>query len=384
MNFSVLPLAATVVPLAATVVPLAATVVPLVATVVPLVAAVVALAWVVVGGARGRSRLPVLAGAAAGLSLAVTLWYMISGPRRGEDLMGLAESLTLAALVGLIARWSPVRQAVPSGVVTGLAASVWLLRYLVPASPLEALGMCAFWGLGVCGVAGVGGYLRSLDTRRVRAVEDERARQRLRLARDLHDFVAHDVSEMVAQAQAGQVVGVAEPAQALAALQRVEQAGLRAMETLDRTVLELHDSPRLDGLAELAARFTAAGSARVELAVEEVEAPEEVAGLGYRVVVEALTNVRRHAQEATRVDVAVRAEGGTLVVTVTNDGVGGGEREGRGGGVDGGVGGGERGSRRGGFGLSGLAEQVEAMGGTLRAAAVPGGWSLVARLPLAR
>lgn len=335
---------------------------------VPLVAAVAALAWVVLGGARRRARLPVVTGVAAGLSLAVTCWYLISGPRRGEDLLGLAESLALIALVGLTARWSPVRQAVPSGVVAGLAASAWLLRYMIPASPLEALGMCAFWGLGVCGVAGVGLYLRSLDTLRVRAVEDERARQRLRLARDLHDFVAHDVSEMVAQAQAGQVVGVVEPAQALAALQRVEQAGLRAMATLDRTVLELHDSPGLGGLAALAARFTSAGPACVEVTVEDVEAPEEVAGLGYRIVVEALTNVRRHAPEATTVAVAVRAEAGTLVVSVTNDGAGGAER----------------GEGRGGFGLPALREQVEAMGGTLRAAAVPGGWSLVARLPLRR
>ncbi|WP_431894137.1 sensor histidine kinase [Nonomuraea sp. bgisy101] len=367
-------------------------------SVVPLVAAVGVLAWGVVGGARRWVRLPTAACVAAVLSLAVTCWYVISGPRRGEDLMGLAESLALTALVGLIARRSPARQAVPSGLLSGAAASVWLLRYMVPASPLEGLGMCAFWGLGVCGVAGVGLYLRSLDTRRVRAVEDERARQRLRLARDLHDFVAHDVSEMVAQAQAGQVVGAAEPAQALAALQRVEQAGLRAMATLDRTVLELHDSPGLAGLADLAARFTSAGPARVELSVDDVEVPEEVAGLGYRIVVEALTNVRRHAPEATRVDVTVRAEGAALMVSVADDGAGGAKPgEARGGSglpaqADGGSGlpaqarggSGLPAQARGGSGLPALRERVEAMGGTLRATAVPGGWSLAARLPLGR
>ncbi|MGW4473664.1 sensor histidine kinase [Nonomuraea sp. NPDC004354] len=370
--------------------------------VVPLIAAVAALVWTVPGGRRAH--LPVAASVAAGLSLAVTCWYAITGPRRGEDLMGLVESLVLTALVGLIARWAPVRQAVPSGVAAGLAAATWLLRYLVPVSPLEGLGMCAFWGIGVCGAAGVGIYLRSLDTRRVRAVEEERAGQRLRLARDLHDFVAHDVSEMVAQAQAGQVVGAVEPAQALAALQRVERAGLRAMATLDRTVLELHDSPGLAGLADLAGRFTAAGPTRVELAVPDMEVPEEVAGLAYRIVVEALTNVRRHAPEATRVDVAVRVEGGTLVVIVADDGAAdrpappdagrGGDRDaardaaGRGGEPDAGPGrtaaGGQERAGGGGFGLPSLSERVEAMGGTLRAAAVPGGWSLVARLPLAR
>lgn len=330
-------------------------------------AAVTALAWVVVRRRHGRAHLPAAVVLAAMVSLVVTLTFVGSGPREGEDLYGLVESLSLIALLGLMARWSPVRQAVPAGALGGLAASTWLLRYVTPASPLEGVGMCAFWALGVMGAVAVGAYLRSLDTRRVRAVRDERAAQRLRLARDLHDFVAHDVSEMVAQAQAGQVVGVGDPAQALAALQRVEQAGLRAMATLDRTVLDLHAGPGLEGLAELAARFSSAGRARVGLSVDDrLDVPEETAAMAYRVVVEALTNVRRHAPAATLVEVAVRAEGGMLVVSVDDDGGGVSQEE-----------------RRGGFGLPSLTAQVEAMGGRLRAAAVRGGWTLVARLPLA-
>lgn len=336
-----------------------------------MVAAVAALAWVVGRRERGRAHLPAAVSLAAVVSLVVTLSFVSAGPRRGEDLWGLVESLTLIALLGLMARWSPVRQAVPAGVLGGVAASTWLLRYVMPASPLEGIGMCAFWALGVLAAVGVGGYLRSLDTRRVRAVRDERAAQRLRLARDLHDFVAHDVSEMVAQAQAGQVVGVGDSvgsrAQALAALQRIEQAGLRAMATLDRTVLELHAGPGLEGLAELAARFSSAGPARVELSVDErLDVPEETAALAYRIVVEALTNVRRHAPEATLVEVAVRDEGGMLEVSVDDDG-GGGTRE----------------SGRGGFGLPSLTAQAESMGGRLRASPAEGGWTLVARLPLA-
>lgn len=146
----------------------------------------------------------------------------------------------------------------------GVAAAVWVLRVFAPASFLEAVGVCAFWGLGALLAAGVSLYLRLLDVRQDRAVSDARTALRLRLAGDLHDFVAHDISEMVAHAQAGRVAG--DPRQAL---ERVEAA--RAMSMLDRTVDILHhDRPRvpvgdLDGIREAAARFSAAGPARVHL-----------------------------------------------------------------------------------------------------------------------
>ncbi|MFC5832647.1 sensor histidine kinase [Nonomuraea insulae] len=314
-----------------------------------------------------RPALPWVAGAAGALSLAVTAGFLImDGPGRGEDLIGLAESFLLIAVTGLVARRSPARRAVPACVLTGAAASTWLLRYLVPASPLEAVGMCAFWSLGVIAAVGVALYLRYLDDGRASAVRRARTEQRLRLAGDLHDFVAHDVGEMLAQAQAGQVVGVADPAQALLALRRVEEAGLRAMETLDRTVLELH-APGLADLPALAARFSAAGPpVRLDLQ-EGLDVPDETGALAYRIVVEALTNVRRHAPGATAVGARVHAERNQLLITVGNEG-----------------GAPATGGPRGGFGLAGLRERVEAAGGELSSAAVRGGWRLTTRLPLPR
>lgn len=383
------------------------------------------LVWVGGGWPRSRASLPAVATVAGVVSLAVTA-AMLAGllPAAGEDAWGLAESVALIALTGVTARWAPVRRAVPACVVSGIAASTWLLRYFAPASPLEAVGACAFWSVGVAAATGVGVYLRSLETGRTRAVAAARAAQRLHLARDLHDFVAHDVSEMLAQAQAGQVAGANDPEQAMRALRRVEEAGLRAMATLDRTVLELHDDlpgttresdtatdeggvtgeggvagpmgvacqegvegqdgdpgregvasqggvglgvRGVGGLAELGARFEGASQARVSVSVGELRLPPEVDVLVYRIVVEALTNVRRHAPQAARVGIAVWPQDGAVVVEVGNDGVG------------------EATGSRGGLGLKGLAGQVEALGGELSAeAARQGGWELRARLPLPR
>ncbi|NUP03750.1 MAG: two-component sensor histidine kinase [Nonomuraea sp.] len=313
------------------------------------------------------ARLPALTYAAAAGSLAVTLAHVTGAVRDepGAAALGMAESLALMALTGLVVRYAPSRRAAPAAAVAGVAAATWLLRFFAPASPLEALGACVFWGLGALLAAGVGGYLRLLDVRQTRA----RTALRLRLARDLHDFVAHDISEMLAHAQAGQVAG--DP---LRALERVEAAGQRAMSMLDRTMDTLHhDRPLtstgdLSGVREAAGRFSAAGPARVHLRMDErAGVPPETAALAYRIVVEGLTNVRRHAPEAGRVDLGVSAASGVLEITMTNDGVTG-----------------ARSGRRGGTGLPGLTSLVREQGGELVTRAVPGGWSLIACLPLAQ
>lgn len=326
-----------------------------------LVASIVALGWAI---AR-RPALPWVAGAAGAVSLAVTASLFSLGDQgRGEDLTGLVESIVLVAVAALVARRAQAREALPACLLTGAAASIWMLRYFVPASPLEAVGMYAFWSLGVIGAVAAALYLRFLDNGRAGAVREARTEQRLRLAGDLHDFVAHDVGEMIAQAQAGQMVGAADPAQSLLALRRVEAAGLRVMETLDRTVLELH-GPGMAELPALAARFSAAGP-RVRLSVADaLKVPYDTDVLVYRIVVEALTNVRRHAPDATGVRVDVRAHRGRLLIIVANEGAPAGS-----------------GAGRGGFGLAGLRERIESSGGELATAAFPGGWRLTAHLPL--
>ncbi|RJL27077.1 sensor histidine kinase [Bailinhaonella thermotolerans] len=344
---------------------------------VDLTSAVVAVAAAGSAAARPRfrRRLSTWAALAAGVSAAVTLVHLTGLVRAvpATALPGMIESGALMALAGLAVRYAPARRAAVAAPLAGLAAACWLLRVFTPASPLEQLGACAFWGLGAMLAASVGGYLRVLDVRRERAVAETRLAMRLRLAGDLHDYLAHDISEMVAHAQAGQVAG--DPRQAL---ERVEAAGRRALSMLDRTLDMLHhDRPLapggdLAGIRDAAERFSAAGPARVELRMDpDVTAAPETAALAYRIVIEGLTNVRRHAPQAGRVALDVTASSGVLEIAMTNDGV----ARARGGG---------RGRARGGSGLPALAALVRDHGGELSARAVPQGWSLTARLPLAQ
>ncbi|MEU0572704.1 ATP-binding protein, partial [Nonomuraea sp. NPDC005983] len=156
------------------------------------------------------------------------------------------------------------------------------------------------------------------------------------------------------------------------ALRRIEEAGQRALASMDRTVEMLNGEPGaaagrhvpgIEALPQLADGFSP--SARVSLTVEPgPDVPRETSATAYRVVTEALTNVRRHATRATRVDITVTREDARVLVRVTDDGGGHSEAP-----------------DRGGFGLVGLAEQVEMLGGTLSAGPTPGGWSVRAAIP---
>ncbi|MFC9977532.1 sensor histidine kinase [Spirillospora sp. NPDC127200] len=315
-----------------------------------------------------------IAGAAATGSLVATLVYQ--GP--AGNLTGgwwLAEMAAAALVLHLVVRRAEARPATIAGAVAAAAVTALPLRLTLhvvpPAGTRGALLGCLLCGLGAAAAAGTGLYLRSLDSRRSRSVAEARRAQRLDLARDLHDFVAHEIGGMIVQAQAAQIGG-----DTAAALKRIETAGARAMASLDRTVHMLHDDgPRdgphgLDELPALVDRFNESGAARVRLTVDAGTPPPEVSATAYRLVVEALTNVRRHAAGAPDVDVTVTSTGPVLRVTVTDDGRAGRSRPLR-----------ER--RRGGLGLPGIAERVEALGGDFGAGpAGDRGWRVTALIPL--
>ncbi|QKW39725.1 two-component sensor histidine kinase [Actinomadura sp. NAK00032] len=315
-----------------------------------------------------------IAGAAGAGSLVATLAYQGPADNRTGG-WWLAESVAAAVVVHLVVRRADARPAAIAGVAVGAAVTVLPLRLTLhvvpPASAGGAVLGCLFCGLGAAVAAGTGLYLRSLDARRSRAVAEARRAQRLDLARDLHDFVAHEVGGMIVQAQAAQIGG-----DTAAALRRIEAAGARAMASLDRTVHMLHDDgPRdgphgLDELPALVEGFGTPDGARIRLAMDAVTPPPEVSATAYRLVVEALTNVRRHAPGATAVDVSVTATGPDLRVAVTDDGPRG--RTGL-----------LRERRRSGLGLPGIAERVEALGGDFGAGpAGDRGWRVVALIPL--
>ncbi|MFJ3220645.1 sensor histidine kinase [Kitasatospora sp. NPDC086801] len=373
-------------------------------------------------GRAGALAPSVLIACAASLLVTASYGGPVSG---GAETWWLLETVALLVLVVPAVRRTRALTAFAFGSLLVVAVALLPLRIGLWADPPAPSGvtakLCLTSALLSCAVVGIGCYLRSLDTRARAAVAAERRAQRLDLARDLHDFAAHDVTGVVVLAQAAQVLAQQDPRQVVELLAGIEAAGRQALVTMDRTVQVFADDDAdpgargrfgagrmagraagratpagrslrrdLSELPVLADRFTRSGSAQVRLEVPEeadlAAVPPALSGLGYRLVVEALTNVRRHAPSARGVEIVVGPvrHGGrrALRIAVTDDGgPGGAGGEGAGGGAGGALGGAER--EGGGFGLAGLLERVEAAGGELAAGpGVEGGWRVLAVLPL--
>ncbi|MFJ9769737.1 sensor histidine kinase [Kitasatospora sp. NPDC101157] len=328
---------------------------------------------------RGRYGSAAVATVLGAVSVAVSVVVWFAGhwteADRWAGLVGLAElaGLLLAVVLSLRAEDGP-RCAAAAWTACG-AVALWPSRF---DGPVDALTLFGFGSMLSLPTVLIGLYLRGLDEGRARAVAEARRAQRIELAHDLHDFVAHDVSGMVAQAQAGAYLASVDPARTAEMFERIEQAGQRALASLDRTVQLLRNEevagrnpqPGLAELVQVAEQFAAADGAEVQLELPEQPVPREVGGTVHRIVVEALTNIRRHTRGARRVEIRARRAGEWLELTVTNDGrppapV-------------------ARPRRGGGSGLPGLAARVEALGGAFEAG--PDGqeaWRVAARLPLA-
>ena len=247
------------------------------------------------------------------------------------------------------------------------------------AAAYSFLGLLA-WG----GALAIGAWLRLLDIRRQLALDNARRDERLELARELHDVVAHHVAGIVIQAQAARIAAAKRPATLDATLAGIESAGNDALAAMREVVSLLRaDGGRSAGpgqLADLVGRFASHGPAvRLRLPGDDRPAwPPELAAGVYRIVQEALTNVILHAADAETVSVTVGDGPSCVFVEVTDDAPGrpaDGSRT---------AGGSRRGAPGGGHGLVGMRERAETLGGTLRAGPGPGGgWVVAATLPLA-
>jgi signal transduction histidine kinase len=202
------------------------------------------------------------------------------------------------------------------------------------------------------------------------------AEERARIARELHDIVAHAVSVMVLQVGAVRHKlpdSLAEDRDALSGVERAGRTALAEMRRLlaamrdDGDEAELVPQPGLDGLDSLRKEIARAGLP-VELHVdgEPFPLPRGIDLSAYRIVQEGLTNALRHAR-ATKADVIVRYRPGELQLEVRDDGVGSSTTDGRG------------------HGLVGIRERVKIFGGEMTAgSANGGGFVLNTRLPLSR
>jgi signal transduction histidine kinase len=282
----------------------------------------------------------------------------------------LEQVLFLCALLGLAVAWFETAQvrAVLAGTVCAAAPVVAFV--LLP--PRESFGVFS-WMLGI-GFALVTGRLvrRQVElTERLQTAQRELAavavaEERRRIARDVHDLVGHGLAAVLLHLTGARHVLRRDPDAADEALAEAETAGRRSMAEL-RSVMALlrasddsgTDAP-IPGLADVVRL-----AADVELAVEgDLDVPAPAVGLAaHRIVAEALTNARRHAPQArTRVRIVVSAE--MVVIDVTC--VGATE---------------PAGDDRPRYGLVGMRERAETVGGTVVAGPGPDGWLVHAELP---
>ena len=295
----------------------------------------------------------------AWLALIVALWTAVTGGARRAAwvtaFVGLAAYFTLAAVVGRVGPATPAT-------VAAHTSSLLLV-------------------LAVAEVA-MAGRQRRLDAERTRAEEARRraGEERMRIARELHDVLAHNISLINVQAGVALHLMDEQPGQSRSALQAIKQASNDALGEL-RSVLDVlrqgdEAPPRApaSGLAHLDSLVAGAGATGLEVRTRVEGTPRPLpAGTdlaAYRIVQESLTNVTRHAGPA---GATVRIAYGEKDLTVQVDDDGNGLEPPLAADIP----------LRPGRGLVGMRERVAALGGDLTAGPRPGGgFRVLARLPL--
>lgn len=297
---------------------------------------------------------------------------MVTSESSGSELIGLLVLLALAVR-RCTPRWAPV-------VVAALGVSVLSVPVLRDSDPGDFSDSTVL-ELALAFVCGL--VLRLYDVQQERTGQLVRQEERLALARDLHDTVAHQVTAIVVQLQAVRHVtgrGVPDPRMLNEMLEALEHAGGEALTSMRRLVGSMRGETRRhpENLGEVLTRIVVEARAtglpiRLDLGQElPGDVPTEVTGGLSRVLQEALTNAQRYARGARSVDVSARVAAGHAELVVEDDGQGSpsGHR-------------GSLGRLGGGFGIMGMRERIELLGGAFEAGRRPeGGWRVHVSVPL--
>ncbi|MGO4633825.1 sensor histidine kinase [Streptomyces sp. 2RAF24] len=282
--------------------------------------------------------------------------------------LGLYSMMAALILLYSLVRWGSGREIVlGTAFVTVVVA---LGMYATSAGWADVFGGSVLLLLFVA-LAVVFRYRADLWHRQQREIRNQ---ERVALARELHDTVAHHVSAIAVQAQAGGVVAGIQPEKAAEVLAAIESEASRTLEEMRSMVRVLREdeavaySPQL-GVADLPALARAHTTPVVEVSLDGSFArlARPVDAALYRLAQESLTNAVRHARSATRVAIDVRREGDAVRLRVSDDGQ-----------TEPGP------APEPGFGLLGMAERAQLLGGSLSAGPGPeGGWVVEAVLPMA-
>ena len=308
------------------------------------------------------------------LAFATTLGYVLLGYPGGPIWVGLIVAFGTALMAGH-------RIAAYGSLLAGYLGFLWLpvLTAGQPAPSAWAAGGLAAWLLLLLAGAELIRNRRAFaQASRQRAIEEQRSaheaarrqasEERLGIARDLHDVVAHSLSLINVQAGVALELMDQRPEQVRTALTSIKQASREALVDVQSVLDSLRrpgeevpraPAPSLRDVAELVRRAEATGLS-VDVRVTPAALPRGVDAAGYRIVQEALTNVVRHA-DASACSVRIGPEDGDLVIEVEDNGA---ERPGpsRGGGSGGGR------------GIRGMTERAAALGGRADRRTRQAGW----------
>jgi signal transduction histidine kinase len=223
--------------------------------------------------------------------------------------------------------------------------------------------------------AALGASVRYRTSSRLRELDQVKLREREQLARELHDTVGHHVSAIAIRAQAGRILAATRPGAAVEALEVIEVEAARTLGEMRAMVGALRDSGEPDlapqrGVADIERLARTAGELpRVDVSfsgdLDDIR--PSVGAAVYRLAQESITNAVRHARHATRIDVRVTGDDDCVRLTVADDGDAGSAAR-----------------PTSGFGLVGMTERANLLGGTLEAGPDQGrGWTVNAVLPRA-
>ena len=221
--------------------------------------------------------------------------------------------------------------------------------------------------------AAVGLAVRYRLAYRVRAFDQVKLLERELLARELHDTVAHHVSAIIIQAQAGRTVASTDPDTAVRVLQVIEEEASRTLTEMRIMVGALRDGETAElapqrGVADITKLARATGDSpliavRLTGGLDDIR--PSVGAAVYRMAQESITNAVRHARHATRIEVLVAGDDDAIRLTVQDDGD---PNPSAAGSI--------------GYGLVGMSERAKLLGGTLQAGPSDGrGWTITAVLP---
>ena len=325
------------------------------------------------------------------LLLVATLAVVVPLPwRRTHPLVATAVVFGTVTAVDVVRVLTDTEGVLPSSVSATLVVTYALFRWGSGREALGGLGVIAIWltptianeattaAETVAGyaffllAAALGAAIRYRTRVRVRDIDQAKARERELLARELHDTVAHHVSGIAIQAQAGRAVAASHPERAVEALAVIEDAATRTLTELRAMVgvlraahdAELAPQPGVAEVGQLATDGATRPHVTVRLSGELADLSPAVGAALYRLAQESVTNARRHAHHATRVTVAVTGDADRVRLTVDDDGSAAGGRD------------------PAGYGLVGMAERASLLGGTFHAGpAAERGWRVEAVLP---